>query len=191
MCGQTGTAPQDGHLDVLLANHRRFLSFLEKRVGNRQDAEEILQNAYVRSIEKSDQIRESENVVAWFYRLLRNAVIDKYRHDDVARRSIEAVARESELFQETADPETERVLCECVKDLVSVLRPNQASLIDLVDIQNLDVTSVADQLGISAGHARVRLHRARSALRKEVEKTCRTCATHGCVDCSCSRKPPE
>ena len=70
---------------TLVDNHRRFLSFLTNRVGNRHDAEEILQAAFVRGVERLDTVRDSENVVAWFYRLLRNAVIDYYRHRDAER----------------------------------------------------------------------------------------------------------
>ncbi len=62
--------------ELLVENHRRFLSFLTPRVGNAADAEEILQAAFVKSAEKSGSILDEESVVAWFYRLLRNAVVD-------------------------------------------------------------------------------------------------------------------
>ena len=39
---------------VLLDNHRRFLGFLEKRVGDRAAAEDILQDAFVRNLDKAD-----------------------------------------------------------------------------------------------------------------------------------------
>ena len=77
---------------TLVDNHQRFLSFLTRRVGNPSDAEEILQAAFVKSVEKSASIRDSETVVAWFYRLLRNAVIDYYRHRDAERRALERMA---------------------------------------------------------------------------------------------------
>jgi RNA polymerase sigma factor (sigma-70 family) len=173
---------------VLLANHRRFLSFLESRVGSRHDAEEILQNAFVRSIEKADGIRDSGNAIAWFYRLLRNAVIDHHRHNAASQRSLEAFAVQSPNASEPADPDMERLICECVGDLVNLLKPDQAELINRVDIQGKPVATVAGTLGISAGNARVRLYRARAALRKEVEQSCRTCATHGCLDCTCAGK---
>src|SRR4051794_13893898 len=52
----------------LLANHRRFLDFLTARVGRREDAEEILQEAFVRGLQKAGEIRDDESAVAWFYR---------------------------------------------------------------------------------------------------------------------------
>ncbi|MBC7821509.1 MAG: sigma-70 family RNA polymerase sigma factor [Planctomycetaceae bacterium] len=182
------TPDTDAVITTLLSNHRRFLNFLEARVGSRHDAEEILQNAFVRSLQKASEIRDSENAVAWFYRLLRNAVVDYHRSNSANRRSLETFARQLSASDEHADPAVERVICECVGELVSVLNPEDADLITRVDLQGANVTSVADLLSITPGNARVRLHRARTALRHEVERTCRTCATHGCLDCTCNTK---
>jgi RNA polymerase sigma-70 factor (ECF subfamily) len=63
----------------LLEHRSEFLKFIEKRVDSRATAEDILQTAFVRGIEKQGTLRDDENAVAWFYRLLRNAVIDHYR----------------------------------------------------------------------------------------------------------------
>jgi len=172
-------------IQTLLANHRRFLAFLEARVGGRHDAEEILQAAFVRSLEKADEIRDSESATAWFYRLLRNAIVDFYRHRAADRRTLEGFARGLSDAEERVDPDLERVVCDCVRDLVQVVKPEYADLLKKVDLDGLEVSTVADSLGITPGNARVRLHRARAALKEVVEQTCRTCATHGCLDCTC------
>src|SRR5688572_24291795 len=70
-------APTPAVVATLVANHREFLAFVQRRVGDRAQAEEILQEAFVRSIAKADTIRDS--AVAWFYRVLRNAIIDHQR----------------------------------------------------------------------------------------------------------------
>ncbi|MDP1563944.1 MAG: sigma-70 family RNA polymerase sigma factor [Pirellulaceae bacterium] len=172
---------------ILLANHRRFLRFLEQRVGSREDAEEILQTAFVRSLDKGAEIRERESSVAWFYRLLRNAVIDHYRRNAANQRKIAGFAQQLSDSEQAIDSATEKVICECIHELIPRLKPEYAELISRVDLQGSDVISAADALGITAGNARVRLHRARAALRLEVERACRTCATHGCMDCTCSK----
>jgi len=65
-------------VEVLVENHREFLAFLERRVGSREVAEDLLQEAFVRSLDKVP-LDANESAVAWFYRVLRNAVIDHYR----------------------------------------------------------------------------------------------------------------
>jgi RNA polymerase sigma factor (sigma-70 family) len=175
---------------TLLANHRRFLDFLAARVGTREDAEEILQDAFVRGLEKAGAIRDEESAVAWFYRLLRNAVTDHFRRTASRRKALEAHAHEVPESDPGFGAELERTVCACVGDLIPLLKPEYADLIRRVDLGGADVTSAADALGITPGNARVRLHRARAALRHELERSCRTCATHGCLDCTCSPRLP-
>ena len=67
-------------LKALVDNHRRFLAVLEKRVGSREVAEDILQDGFVRALERAGDVRDEGSIVAWFYRLLRNAVTDHFRH---------------------------------------------------------------------------------------------------------------
>src|SRR5918993_1072035 len=170
-----------------LANPRRFLDFLAARVGTREDAEEILQDAFVRGLQKAGDIRDDERAVAWFYRLLRNALTDHYRRKAAGQRAVESYVHEAPEADPGLDAELEGAICSCVNDLIPLLKPEYSDLIRRVDLGGANVTSVADEIGISAGNARVRLHRARAALRDELEKSCRTCATHGCIDCTCSR----
>jgi RNA polymerase sigma-70 factor (ECF subfamily) len=171
----------------LQANHRQFINFLSARVGSREDAEEILQDAFVRSLQKGGDVRDDENAVAWFYRLLRNAVTDHYRRKDAGRRALESYAREARDVDGGVDADLERAVCACVNDLIPNLKPEYAELIRRVDLGGAEVAGVASGLGITPANARVRLHRARTALRRELERSCRTCATHGCLDCTCSR----
>lgn len=176
----------DAVVATLLANHRRFLDFLTARVGKREDAEEILQEAFVRGVQKAGDVRDEESAVAWFYRLLRNAVIDHYRRAAAGRKAMESKAHEVPVADLGLNADLERTICECVNELVPLLKPEYSDLIRRVDLDGANVTTVAHEIGISPGNARVRLHRARAALRDELEKSCRTCATHGCIDCTCS-----
>src|ERR1700693_4155330 len=78
----------------LVDSHRQFLAFLQGRVESRAVAEDILQSAFVRGLERGAEIRDEESAVAWFYRVLRNAVIDHYRHRASTNRALEGWARE-------------------------------------------------------------------------------------------------
>ena len=168
----------------LVGEHRRFLAFLEPRVGSRSAAEEILQAAFVRGFEKAESLRDGERAVAWFYRLLRNAVVDHYRRRAAETRAIERHAAEA-LAEEGLEPELERALCQCVDSLLGTLKTEYAELLRAVDLQGLRVEDAARAAGITTNNAGVRLHRARQALRRRLEETCGTCTEHGCLDCSC------
>lgn len=168
-------------IETLVANHRRFLAFLERRTGDRTEAEDILQEAFVRGIEHVEGVRDEESVIAWFFRVLRNALVDRSRRHAAEARSLERIVARIG----ATDPESEREACACIGALLSQLNPDYAELIRRVDLEGEPVTAWAAAKQVTAGSARVRLHRARAALRREVERTCRTCAEHGCMDCTC------
>src|SRR5688572_7049527 len=144
---QSEPAP-DRVIGTLLANHRRFLDFLAARVGSREDAEEILQDAFVRGIQKAGEVRDDESAVAWFYRLLRNAVTDHYRRKAAGQRAVESYAREAPEAGPGFEAALEQAVCACVNDLIPVLKPEYADLIRRVDLGGADVTTAADALGI-------------------------------------------
>ena len=84
---------RDELLSVMTENRRAFLSFLERRVGHRELAEDVLQEAFARSLD-SVPFRSEETIIAWFYRVLRNAVIDHYRRQGASARALGGLARE-------------------------------------------------------------------------------------------------
>src|SRR5215216_4603842 len=93
----TAERPEDdtpAPLALLVENHRAFLSYLERRVGDRALAEDILQDAFIKVMARPEQAPGDEAVVLWFYRTLRNAAIDQFRRRGAASRAVEAFARE-------------------------------------------------------------------------------------------------
>jgi RNA polymerase sigma factor (sigma-70 family) len=171
-------------LQVLLDNHARFLAFLERRVGSRDEAEDILQEAFVRSLDHASSLRSSTAATAWFYRILRNAVTDHYRRQNTQGRALDRFAAETE-GSDVPDPELEAVVCQCVLSLVETLKPEYGAAIRRVDLDGLSVRDFAAEAGVTPGNAGVRLHRAREALGRQLARSCGTCLTHGCLDCRC------
>jgi RNA polymerase sigma factor (sigma-70 family) len=173
----------------LVENHRQFLAFLERRVGDRALAEDILQDAFVKSLSKEDDVRDETSSVAWFYRMLRNSVVDHYRRSGTRKRALETLARELEDAVEPP-PEIHDEICGCVSRLASTLKPEYEAAIRRIDIEGAPVQDFAAEAGITANNASVRVFRAREALRKQVKTSCGTCADHGCLECSCGKKKP-
>jgi RNA polymerase sigma-70 factor (ECF subfamily) len=171
-------------LRALLDNHARFLAFLERRLGSRDDAEDILQEAFVRSLDRASSLRSSTSATAWFYRILRNAITDHYRRQHSRGRALDRLAAETE-DAGVPDSELEAVVCQCVLGLVETLKPEYGTAIRRVDLDGLSVRDFAAEAGVTSGNAGVRLHRAREALGRQLARSCGTCLTHGCLDCHC------
>jgi RNA polymerase sigma factor (sigma-70 family) len=176
-------------LAVLLENHRAFLRYLERRVGDRELAEDILQDAFAKVMDRPEQAPAEEGVVPWFYRTLRNAAIDQFRRRGAADRAVEAFARELET-QTAPAPELEAEICACVNRLARTLKPEYAEALREIDVEGVPVKAFAAQHGLSASNAGVRVFRAREALKKRVTESCGTCAEHGCRNCTCQAHRP-
>jgi len=173
----------------LAHNHREFLGFLEKRLGSRSEAEDVLQEAFVKGLEHERELRDSEAATAWFYRMLRNAVVDRYRRRGSQDRALQALAQELD-GAEVASPDMQNAVCACVGSLASTLKPEYAEALRRIELEGQTVQGYAAELGIQPNNAAVRVHRARQALRARVLVACGTCAEHGCLDCSCRSSDP-
>lgn len=183
MDAQEAAAP----VEALLANHRAFLRYLERRVGDGALAEDILQDAFAKIVAQPEQAPPDEGVIPWFYRTLRNAAIDQFRRRGAAERAYEAFARELETH-ELPNAEMQTEICACVSRLASTLKPEYAEALQAIEVGGKPVKTFAEEKGLSSSNAAVRVFRAREALKKRVAESCGTCAEHGCLDCQCRRQ---
>ena len=124
-----GSAP----VETLLENHRAFLRYLERRVGDRALAEDILQDAFAKVVARPEQAPADESVIPWFYRTLRNAAIDQFRRRGAADRAYEAFARELETHEAPTD-EMEGEICACVSRLAATLKPEYAEALEAIEV---------------------------------------------------------
>ncbi len=176
---------QDQHLvHALLHEEGTFFAFIRKRVGTVEAAEDVLQAAYLKSLEKGHQVRSKENVKAWFFSLIRNALVDHFRNPSNARTS----QMDTDWLENVAsreDKELDDSAMGCVRVALRSLREDDASLITRVDIQGCPQEEVAAELGISLNALSVRLARARKALRGSLQDLCQDCRVTKCMYCRC------
>jgi RNA polymerase sigma-70 factor (ECF subfamily) len=172
---------------LLLANRREFLGFLERHLGPQDAAEDVLQAAYLKAIRTSASIQHEESTVAWFYRLLRNTLVDLRRRRAIEVRALERHGHEHALDVDGEDEPLRAAVCRCIDGLMLTLRPDYVEIVRRVDLDGASVQEAARALGVTTNNAHVRLHRARAALRKQLERTCGACTEHACLECTCPR----
>ena len=166
----------------LAAMHSSFLQFLRARVGDPATAEDILQAAYLKAMQHEAELRQEESSVAWFYRILRNAIADHYRQASTRSRALDQFTAE---WNEGYEMELQNQACTCIRGILPDLKPEYRSAIEQVDLRGESIKSFAASQNTTANNAYVRVHRARTAVARKLTEVCGTCATHKCVDCSC------
>jgi RNA polymerase sigma-70 factor (ECF subfamily) len=169
--------------NLLLNQRAAFEAFVRKRTGDPQLAADVVQDCLLKALRSEKHPAEDEGVLPWFYRILRHAIIDAHRRHEASSRALESYAHEANA---ALDTEEKRDVCTCVLPLIDALPPEDAALLRQVDMEGGSPTDLATAQGLRVNTVNVRLHRARQKLRAQLEAVCRTCATHGCLDCDCA-----
>lgn len=168
----------------LVTSRAKFLGYIRKRIADPDLAEDILQDCFVKAVQAAPQIDDNESLVRWFYRILQNAIIDAYRRKAAEVNRSFNYAAEAE---QSVEPEDQEAICQCISELIPTLKPEYAEVTKAIELDGESPENVAKRLGISRNNLKVRSHRARQALKKRLEETCRVCAEHHCLDCSCKK----
>lgn len=157
----------------------RLRGYIVNRVRDRQAADDILQDVYLKAHVSLHSVRSPGSVSGWLTRIAANAIADHYR----ARRP--AV----ELPDDLAAPELERnleaELATCLQPLIADLPEIYRTALTLSEIEGITQGEVARTLGISVSGAKSRVQRGRKLLRDRILQCCEIeNGRHGIVDFS-------
>lgn len=179
---------EPGFNDVVSAalkeGHSEFLRFLVRHTATLADAEDVLQDFYLKVIQNSQTVRNRGSLKAWLAKVLRRTLADHYRKAGIRRRALQRL-RVAEGTSMPSNDEIERAVCECLYRILPALRPQYSQVIWRVDLLGQPRSQVAKSLKISLNNLTVRLHRARHALREALNRFCTTCPVHGYLNCAC------
>lgn len=167
---------------TLLENLSKFQAFARKRLGDEQLAADAVQESLLKALKAESNLPDRENVLAWFYRILRNVLTDLHRRKAVRDRAMATYA----IDFESASEDEKSEICACIHGLLSAMEPSYANLIRRHDLEGATQSEIAEELGITTNNLKVKIHRARKQLKSLLEKTCTICASHGCLDCDCA-----
>lgn len=192
MTGPLGDASHAVGLDDLthriLEQGSAFRAFLRKRLSDDTVVEDLLQQSLMKAVERSHELKKSDSAVSWFYRILRNAVVDYYRSHAADQRKVKGLLQEMAASGEDQAPALDDLrptVCACLGPLLNRMRPAYADLIRRIDLEGESPAAVAKDLKVTSNNLTVRLHRARQALRTSLEQSCGLCTKHGCLNCTC------
>ena len=165
------------------------LSFLRKQGVDDGVAQDLFQQSVLRAVEHQSSLRRREDAVAWFYSILRHALVDYLRKRAVEARGRKAYSQALIHSGHGKVPPFEEVagnLCCCASAILPSLRPSHVELIRRIDLGGESSKTVAQDLAMTRNNVRVRLHRARQVLRARLVRFCGRCCERDCRDCTCN-----
>ena len=159
--------------------HPKIVRYLTRLVGE-LEAEDTAQEVFVKISRSLDSFRGESSLSTWIYRIATNAALDHLRKSSSR---LVRLAEDNDLAGEedagTVDTsplhDTQLIrkdMNDCIRAIVDSLPEDYRTVLVLSDLEGLTNAEITEVLGISMDTAKIRLHRARTKLRKELETHC-------------------
>ncbi len=166
--------------ELVLKYQGRIFSKVFSMLRNRQDAEEITQDTFIRAYRVLSSFRGTANFSSWIYQIGINLAHNRYWYWRRRKRnesmSLDATIGEDagatlhDILADTAQgPGSEADQNEFVRKVaesMEQLKPEHAHILTMRNVQNLSYEEIAEELGLSIGTVKSRINRAREALRE-------------------------
>lgn len=154
--------------DAWGAHQYELLRFFAARVSDPQEANDLVQEVFLRATRQENGLCGIENRRAWLFQVARNLLIDRYRlsRDEIPLPDEPGIAD----LPEDVAPVAE--LSQCLPRVLSELSAEDREAITLCDIDGLSQQALADHLGLSLPAAKSRVQRARRRLRERMVSAC-------------------
>ena len=172
------------NVEQIITEHQpRLISFIRKRVPNKEDAEDILQDVFFQLIKTVEStLNPIEQVTAWLYRVTRNTIINKGKKKQEEEFPASQYDEDGNILKElseflfdddaVATPETEYLRSLVWQELeaaLSELPPEQREAFELMELDGLSAKEIAESIGVPVNTLLSRKHYAIKHLRKRLE----------------------
>ncbi len=170
----TAKPKTDGFEAVALAHMDSLYRYALRMSRNETDAEDLVQDTYLRAYRFFDKFEEGTNCKAWLLTILKNTFINTIRHDKKYQQMIHLPEMEEhgvELLTD-ADPEGEifgNLLDDDITAAMNELPAGYRTTVLLADMEGLSYREVADKMDCPVGTVMSRLHRGRRLLKKRLQ----------------------
>ena len=172
-------------LDAWSAHESELRGYLRHRLGDVHDADELLQDIFLKALRQGRRFCAVENARAWLFQVTRNALTDRLRS------SREHLPLPDDLpapVAATAPPIDG--LSQCLPRVLAELSEADRLALTLCDIEGQPQQVLADRLGLSLPGAKSRLQRARVRLRQRLVEACQVRFDEAGTVCCFSPRPP-
>lgn len=154
-------------------NMRRVFLLIYRVVGNVADAQDLTQEAFIKALQRQDQLKDLDKANHWLSRIASNTAIDFLRRS--GRMSFSDLDDLPEPFTSSADESPEQQVLrterrEYLEAGLDVLTERERTALLLRDVEDLPAEEVAAQLGCSKATVRSHIANARIKLRRHFER---------------------
>ncbi len=170
-----GSIKNGNHSDfsVLVDRYKnKAFSMLKRMLRNEFDAEEVLQDAFLKAFRSLESFKGEAKFSTWFYRIVYNSALTKLSSK---RRKIE---QEMSSVEDHLDLESsfnsinaeKKNISELVNEMINLLPEKYSTIITLFYLNELTCEEISETMNITLSNVKVLLYRSRNAMRDMIEK---------------------
>lgn len=158
--------------DALVRRYlRRAYSVAYRLLGHREDAEDLVQEAFLTALDRIETFDVERPFGPWFFRILTNHGLNARKARAVRRTEAVPETMDDERVSPHLDAERAEIR-EQLRVALDGLPERQRFVVQMVDVEGLETAEVAAMLDVSPGTVRWYLHQARATLRGELAALC-------------------
>jgi RNA polymerase sigma-70 factor, ECF subfamily len=150
--------------------NKHLLFFIKKRIKNKEDAEDILQDVYIKLHKNIDGLTDEEKLVSWIYQITRNTINDCYKKC-YRLKKVEFEEYHIELTQEEEENLNDEILIS-MKKIIEELPKDSKELIKLYEFEDMSHKEISKKLEIKENTSKSRLKRAKEKLKNQLDECC-------------------
>ena len=173
------TGDQQAFAELVALYQDKLYHMAFRMLGNRQEAEDVTQEAFLRVYRNLDRFDEGQKFSTWIYRIATNLCIDRLRKRKQTF-SLDAESTEHEgldgyavIPSDDRTPESEMLLTETqriVREAIETLPAKYKSVMVLRYLLDLSLQEIGEVLDMPVTTVKTRVHRGREFLRKKLER---------------------
>uniref|UniRef100_UPI0032172824 RNA polymerase sigma factor SigZ n=1 Tax=uncultured Draconibacterium sp. TaxID=1573823 RepID=UPI0032172824 len=146
----------------------QLLLFIRKRVSDKDEAEDILQNVFLKILTNINSLKDSTKMKSWLFQITRNVIVDYYRKTKKADNLMVSASGE----KEENESDVMEVVESWIYPFISRLPEKYREALILSELKGMSQKEVAVQQGISYTAAKARIHRGRIMLKQKLTQCC-------------------
>lgn len=176
--------------------HADLLGYIKSKVRSTEDAEDILQNVFIRIASNIDKLSEELKVKNWIFTITRNAIIDYYRVN-ASKKKLALAGEMDENIPEAEDPDPTKGLDQCMSNMINLLPEEYRDIIIDSELKGIRQKDLAARHGMAYPSMRSRVQRGRERLKQlfyncchiETDKRGNILSAQGRTDCAGTCEP--
>ena len=157
---------------AIVSNYQKMVfTIVHKIVGNKEDAEDIMQEIFVKVYKSLDKFKEESEFSTWLYRIAYNTTISELRKRRISFISInDNLNAVNEVINDEDEFNLNEIKLQYLDEVLKQLPPNEIFLVTLYYFREQSIEAISKISNLSVANVKVKLHRIRKKIALELNR---------------------